>query len=46
VKQEEMYVRVEKGLKEIQRDIQLSHVVPIAPSSSDIVEFGDEPAQI
>jgi hypothetical protein len=44
--QEELYVRVEKELKEIQRVVQVSHEVPTAPSSSETVELGDEPAQI
>jgi hypothetical protein len=46
MKQEELYVRVEKELKEIQRSIQLSRVVPIVPSSSKTVELGDEPTQL
>jgi hypothetical protein len=32
VKQEELYERVEKELKEIQQAIQLIHAVPTAPS--------------
>jgi hypothetical protein len=44
--QEELYVRVEKKLKEIQRAIQLSHVLPTTPSSSEISNLGDEPAQL
>jgi hypothetical protein len=44
--QEELYVRVEKELKEIQRAIQLSRAVPTAPSLSEIAELGDELAQI
>jgi hypothetical protein len=46
VKQEELYVRVEKELKEIQRAIQLSHIVPTAPSLSETVELGDDPTQL
>jgi hypothetical protein len=46
MKQEELYTRVEKELKEIQRAIQLSHAVPTAPSSSETIELGDEPTQL
>jgi hypothetical protein len=45
-KQEELYGRVEKELKEIQQAIQLIHAVPTAPSSSQIAELGDEPTQL
>jgi hypothetical protein len=44
--QEELYVRVEKELKEIQRAIQLSHVVSIVPPLSKIAELGDEQGQL
>jgi hypothetical protein len=43
VKQEELYERVEKELKEIQQDIQFIRAVPTTPSSSQIIELGDEP---
>jgi hypothetical protein len=43
VKQEEMYGRVEKKLKEVQQAICLVHVVPTA---SQTTELGDEPAQL
>jgi hypothetical protein len=46
VKKEELHVRVERELKEIQRTIQLSRAVPTAPSSSETVELGDEPTQL
>jgi hypothetical protein len=42
-KQEEMYGRVNKELKEVQQDICLVHIVPIA---SQTAELGDEPAQL
>ena len=34
VKQEELYGRVEKELKEMQQAIQMIHAIPTAPSSS------------
>jgi hypothetical protein len=46
VKKEELYVRVDKELKEIQRAIQLSRAVPTVPSSSKIAELGDELTQL
>jgi hypothetical protein len=46
MKKEDLYVRVEKELKEIQHDIQVIRVAPTAPSSSKTVEFGDEPTQL
>jgi hypothetical protein len=46
VNKEELYERVMKELKEIQQAIQLIYAVPIAPSSSQDVELGDEPAQL
>jgi hypothetical protein len=46
VKKEELYVRVEKELKEIQRAIQVSHAVPTVPSLLETVELGDEPTQL
>jgi hypothetical protein len=39
-KQEELYVRFEKELKEIQRAIQVSRAVSTAPSSSKTAELG------
>jgi hypothetical protein len=45
-KQEELYVRVEKKLKEIQQAIKVSHAVPTAPSLLETVELGDEPTQL
>jgi hypothetical protein len=45
-KQEEIYGRIEKELKEVQQDIHLVHAVPIAPSSSQTRELGDELAQL
>jgi hypothetical protein len=41
-----MYERVEKELKEMQQAIHLVRAVPTAPSSSQVAELGDEPAQI
>jgi chromosome segregation ATPase len=46
VKQEELYGRVEKELKEIQQAIQFVRAVPTAPSSSETAELGDEPTQL
>jgi hypothetical protein len=46
VKKEEIYVRFEKELKEVQQAICLVCAVPTAPSLSQIVELGDEPAQL
>lgn len=45
-KKEELYLKVEKELKEIHRAIQFIHIVPIVPSSSNIAELGDELAQL
>jgi hypothetical protein len=45
-KKEELYERVEKALKEIHQAIQLIRAVSTAPSSSQVVKFGDEPAQL
>jgi hypothetical protein len=45
-KQKTMYERIKKELKEIQQAIHSSRVVPTAPSSSKIVELGDEPSQL
>jgi len=45
-KQEMLYERIEKELKEIHQAIHSSHAIPTAPSSSKIAELGDEPAQL
>jgi hypothetical protein len=45
-KQETLYERIEKELKEIQQAIHSSRAVPTVPSSSKIAELGDEPAQL
>jgi hypothetical protein len=45
-KQEELYGRIKKKLKEVQQAIHLVNTVPTAPSSSQTVELGDEPAQL
>jgi hypothetical protein len=45
-KKEELYVKVEKELKEIQRAIQAFRVVSTAPSSLEIVDLGDDPSQL
>jgi hypothetical protein len=44
-KQEELYGRIEKELKEVQQVVPLVHAVPTVPSSSQIAELGDEPTQ-
>jgi hypothetical protein len=41
-KQQELYERVDKELKEIQQDIQLICAIPIVPYSSQVLELGDE----
>jgi hypothetical protein len=46
VKQETLYERIEKELKDIQQAIYSSHAVPTVPSSSEIAELGDEPTQL
>jgi hypothetical protein len=43
VKQEKLYERIEKELKDIQQAIHSSHTIPTAPSSAEIAELGDEP---
>jgi hypothetical protein len=43
VKEDKLYERIEKELKEIKNTIHSSRAVPIVPSSSEIVELGDEP---
>jgi hypothetical protein len=45
-KQETLYERIEKELKDIQQAIHLSRAVPIAPSLPKIIELGDEPTQL
>jgi hypothetical protein len=45
-KQESMYDRIEKELKDIQQAIHSSRAVPTAPSSAESVELGDEPTQL
>ena len=45
-KQETLYARIEKELKEIQQAIHSSYVVPTMPTLSKIVELGDESAQL
>jgi hypothetical protein len=46
VKQETLYERIEKELKDIKQAIHSSRAVPIAPSSAEIAELGDEPCQL
>jgi hypothetical protein len=45
-KQETLYDRIEKNLKDIQQAIHSSRVVPTAPPSVESVELGDEPTQL
>jgi hypothetical protein len=45
-KQETLYDRIEKELKDIQQAIQSSRVVSTVPSSTESVELGDEPTQL
>jgi len=45
-KQESMYDRIEKELRDIQQAIHSSRAVPIVPSSAENVELGDEPTQL
>jgi hypothetical protein len=45
-KQETLYDRIEKELKDIHQAIQSSHAVSTAPSSTENVELGDEPTQL
>jgi hypothetical protein len=45
-KQESMYDRIEKELRDIQQAIHSSRAVPTAPSSTENVELGDEPTQL
>jgi hypothetical protein len=46
VKQKMLYERIEKELKDMQQAIHSSHAVPTVPSSSKIVELGNEPVQL
>jgi hypothetical protein len=46
VKNETLYERIEKELKDIHQAIHSSRTVPIAPFSSEILESGDEPTQL
>jgi hypothetical protein len=46
VKQETVYERIEKDLKDIQQAIHSSRAVPTMPSSSKSAELGDEPTQL
>jgi hypothetical protein len=46
VKQETLYERIDKELKDIQQDIHSSHAVSIVPLSSEIAELGDDPTQL
>jgi hypothetical protein len=45
-KQETLYDRIEKELKNIQQSIHLSYVVPTTPSSTKIIELGYDPTQL
>jgi outer membrane PBP1 activator LpoA protein len=45
-KQEDLYGRIVKELKEVQQDIHLVCAVPTAPSSPQITKLGDELAQL
>jgi DNA anti-recombination protein RmuC len=45
-KQETMYDRIEAELKGVQQALYSSHAVSTAPSSSEGIEVGDEPAQL
>jgi hypothetical protein len=48
-KQEELYGRIERELKEVQQVVRLVHAVPTVsstPSSSQTAELGDEPVQL
>jgi len=45
-KHELMYERIEKELKDIQQDIQSSHIVSTVPSSEENIELGDDPTQL
>jgi hypothetical protein len=44
VKKETMYERIEAKLKGVQKCLYSSRVVSTAPSSSEGIEVGDEPA--
>jgi adenylate kinase len=45
-KQETLYDRIQKELKDIQQVIQLNHTMSTAPSSVESVELGDDPTQL
>jgi hypothetical protein len=45
-KQETLYERIEKELKNIQQAIHSSHTVPIAPYLLKSAKLGDEPTQL
>ena len=45
-KQETLYDRIEKELKDIHQAIHSSRAVPTASSSTEIVELEDEPTQL
>jgi hypothetical protein len=45
-KQEELYERIEKELKELQQAVRLARAVPTVPSSSQTIELGDESTQL
>lgn len=45
-KQEELYGRIEKELKEVQQVVRLVRAMPTAPSASWTTELGDEPTQL
>jgi hypothetical protein len=41
-----MYDRIEEDLKGVQWALYSSYAVSVAPSSSEGIELGDEPAQL
>jgi hypothetical protein len=41
-----MYDWIEAELKGVQQSLYLSHAVSTVPSSSEGIEFGDEPSQL
>jgi hypothetical protein len=46
MKNNELYGRLEKELREVQEDICSVFTVPTAPSSLETAKLGDEPAQL
>jgi hypothetical protein len=46
VKKETLYDRIDKELKDIHQAIHLSRAMPIAPSSVESVELGNDPTQL